>query len=310
MIVPEQLSLLFLHFSKVVKKFGGKQTVEFIIERRAEDGNTEETFFDAAVDYECSEFETLQFVIAKVTKLLHTYPTANFVELYCSSTKMIYKGETFNGDFTEDVNTIDDEFNDEDDDLATDDDPEEQSEEKEIEEEEVSNCGFECDNGNCEHPGSHLCLQCDNYQKCPACTKYPCEKLLKEEKENEARAEAALQDDMEEEGNTWKDKNVREIKGHEAESIFSQLKITKCKHCNADLPHVIQTYDHAEGWNVNGFDTKQWLYITCPKCHNGWSLWKLGYFQESEKPEIEIVGDESKSRTFQKLFGGYLNARA
>lgn len=38
----------------------------------------------------------------------------------------------------------------------------------------------------------------------------------------------------------------------------------------------IEHYTHNGGWIVEGFQDKQWLYVTCPKCGYQWALWKLG----------------------------------
>jgi len=37
----------------------------------------------------------------------------------------------------------------------------------------------------------------------------------------------------------------------------------------------VEHYPHNGGWNVEGFDKKQWLYITCPGCGYQWALHKL-----------------------------------
>lgn len=39
---------------------------------------------------------------------------------------------------------------------------------------------------------------------------------------------------------------------------------------------ILEHYSHAEGWSVEGFDTRQWLLIRCLKCNLSWSLDKLG----------------------------------
>jgi hypothetical protein len=71
------------------------------------------------------------------------------------------------------------------------------------------------------------------------------------------------------------------ITGPLAESIFSQLVWTKCKHCeDVWLPHEIYAYEHSNGWVVKGYAARQWLFIICPKCGFQWSLWKLGYAQQ------------------------------
>lgn len=42
------------------------------------------------------------------------------------------------------------------------------------------------------------------------------------------------------------------------------------------LPRKVEMYPHANGWEVDGYDEKQWLYVTCDDCDYQWSLWKLG----------------------------------
>jgi len=55
------------------------------------------------------------------------------------------------------------------------------------------------------------------------------------------------------------------------------VKRAKCKWCGTPLWYCeIEHYDHDDGWEVEGFSKKQWLYVTCPKCGYQWSLWKLG----------------------------------
>ena len=43
-------------------------------------------------------------------------------------------------------------------------------------------------------------------------------------------------------------------------------------------PHriTIEHYDHDDGYEVEGYDKRQWLYITCPRCNYQMALWKLG----------------------------------
>jgi hypothetical protein len=183
-ISPEQLSLLFLHLSKKVHECNGELQVEYIIEEIIGEGDTsEEKFlFDATVEYNCTEFETLQFIIAKVTQALRTYKNANYVELYFYD-KSGKLGSSI---------TLDSEYTQEDADLA--------EEDEEDEESEIDNsvCGFECNeqNENCNEYEPGHCQGCPSLNKCSCCKKYPCEKLLKEEKANEARVEAALQEDL------------------------------------------------------------------------------------------------------------------
>jgi len=54
------------------------------------------------------------------------------------------------------------------------------------------------------------------------------------------------------------------------------IKGKKCKWCGTELPQKIEYYEHSGGWVVEGFDSKLWLYVVCPKCKYQWALWKLG----------------------------------
>lgn len=57
-------------------------------------------------------------------------------------------------------------------------------------------------------------------------------------------------------------------------------RITKCRFCgNSFKDHKIKglDYDHSNGYKVDGFINKKWLYITCSKCGYDWSLKKLGF---------------------------------
>lgn len=66
------------------------------------------------------------------------------------------------------------------------------------------------------------------------------------------------------------------------EQYRSLVVKTHCRWCHAVLPQKIESYDHPEGWTVDGFPQKQWLYITCenPLCDYQWSLSKLGVARE------------------------------
>jgi hypothetical protein len=178
----EQLSLLFLHLSRWVEACSGEIEIEFIIEEIKEEGEKAKEIFlyDNPIEYNCTTFETLQFAIAQLTQLLHTYPTANYIEL---STPNIPDASI----------TTDDQYTQVDKDLAETDSEDEEDEESEIDN---SVCGFECneEHENCNKP--EYCQGCPKLNKCSCCTKYPCEKLLKEAKEAEARTEAALQEDL------------------------------------------------------------------------------------------------------------------
>ena len=55
------------------------------------------------------------------------------------------------------------------------------------------------------------------------------------------------------------------------------LKGKKCRWCGTPLEDLpIEHYDHDDGWEVEGFERRQWLYVVCPKCGYQWALWKLG----------------------------------
>lgn len=47
---------------------------------------------------------------------------------------------------------------------------------------------------------------------------------------------------------------------------------------------VLGHYSHPEGWLVEGFERRRWLFITCLKCHLSWSLDKLGVPQSTTQP--------------------------
>jgi RNase P subunit RPR2 len=80
---------------------------------------------------------------------------------------------------------------------------------------------------------------------------------------------------------------MNKINDTTAKEIFAKLEIKTCKHCLTPLVPVINCYDHSSGWNVKGYDKKQWLYITCSGCGFMWSLWKLGYSREMSEREFE-----------------------
>lgn len=56
-----------------------------------------------------------------------------------------------------------------------------------------------------------------------------------------------------------------------------QIKGQKCGFCGTVLNHNnINYYDHGDGWKVEGFKNKQWLYVPCHGCGYDWALQKLG----------------------------------
>ena len=42
------------------------------------------------------------------------------------------------------------------------------------------------------------------------------------------------------------------------------------------LPTKLKSYDHDGGYVVEGFEKKQWLYLTCESWGYDWSIRKLG----------------------------------
>ena len=54
------------------------------------------------------------------------------------------------------------------------------------------------------------------------------------------------------------------------------VKKELCRWDNTQLPMTVLSYDHQDGYEVEGFEKKQWLYLRCVKCDYDWSLWKLG----------------------------------
>ena len=54
------------------------------------------------------------------------------------------------------------------------------------------------------------------------------------------------------------------------------VKRKKCRWCKRRLSSRVDHYDHAGGWEVLGFQQKQWLYVICTGCGYQWNLGKLG----------------------------------
>ena len=51
-----------------------------------------------------------------------------------------------------------------------------------------------------------------------------------------------------------------------------------CVNCRVRFPEplVVDPYDHKDGWDVAGFDEKQWLSVYCHNCGYDTSLNKIG----------------------------------
>lgn len=61
-----------------------------------------------------------------------------------------------------------------------------------------------------------------------------------------------------------------------AEKILALIGDKCCRWCGADLPSTVYGYPHSEGWEVEGYEERLWLYMLCTKCGYQWALWKLG----------------------------------
>lgn len=67
------------------------------------------------------------------------------------------------------------------------------------------------------------------------------------------------------------------------------LNNRKCFDCDYPLATVpLSHYEHSDGWLVDGFDKKLWLYAICPKCRYESSLSKL-YFTKPIPQELTAV---------------------
>jgi len=76
-----------------------------------------------------------------------------------------------------------------------------------------------------------------------------------------------------------------------ANALRSKFRKKKCSvpGCGASLLEgVIKCYAHSEGWTVPGFTQKQWLYVECPRCHHGYSLYKLGIPKSTKIESVKI----------------------
>jgi len=70
----------------------------------------------------------------------------------------------------------------------------------------------------------------------------------------------------------------------------------KCFDCGNDLTGIpLSHYKHPEGWHVDGFTEKRWLYASCTKgrCCYQTSLAKL-YFARPVPEELSHLMDESE----------------
>ena len=70
-------------------------------------------------------------------------------------------------------------------------------------------------------------------------------------------------------------------KSREASAESRSLSSTSTR---SSTDSVLEHYSHPQGWLVEGFDIRQWLFITCLECHLSWSLDKLGVPQSTIQP--------------------------
>uniref|UniRef100_A0A6H2A3Z3 Uncharacterized protein n=1 Tax=viral metagenome TaxID=1070528 RepID=A0A6H2A3Z3_9ZZZZ len=53
-------------------------------------------------------------------------------------------------------------------------------------------------------------------------------------------------------------------------------KDAQCHWCGSRFDLCsINCYPHKDGIEVEGYTTKQWVYLRCMKCGYDWALWKL-----------------------------------
>ncbi len=67
---------------------------------------------------------------------------------------------------------------------------------------------------------------------------------------------------------------------------YSREIVGKQCHCgyvytNSDK---VERYNHSGGWIVEGYQGRQWLWVTCRKCEHDMSLWKIGICGSVEHP--------------------------
>jgi hypothetical protein len=52
-----------------------------------------------------------------------------------------------------------------------------------------------------------------------------------------------------------------------------------CRWCDHKVqlhPRDVKAYAHDGGYEIEGFQHRQWIYVVCSKCDYAWSLSKLG----------------------------------
>lgn len=51
---------------------------------------------------------------------------------------------------------------------------------------------------------------------------------------------------------------------------------SECRWCGGKISNILDAYPHSDGWEIAGYEGKQWLSRKCTKCGYDWSLNKLG----------------------------------
>jgi hypothetical protein len=66
-----------------------------------------------------------------------------------------------------------------------------------------------------------------------------------------------------------------------------------CRWCEYVLPSEVRHYNHMGGWQVVGFQQRQWLSVRCDRCSYDWSLEKLGVARRVGDLPVVAVGVHS-----------------
>jgi len=70
-------------------------------------------------------------------------------------------------------------------------------------------------------------------------------------------------------------------------SYEAEFQDKTCKYCSAKLSGPALFWGpHDGGYQLPGFDSKQWIYTECPQCEYQWSMGKLG-IQQLKHLELE-----------------------
>jgi len=84
------------------------------------------------------------------------------------------------------------------------------------------------------------------------------------------------------------------------EEYEEMAKDKLCRWCKVSLNRKIEHYNNPNGWVVDDFPTRLWLWKQCPKCGHQWSLEKLGIGRDSgaftkyEPPAIFSAEDQKR----------------